>query len=172
MGLQGAAALSRNAEQAQRIEGAVAEIDRAIRDLRSYIFGLRPGILADRHLDQAIRELAKEFEERTGVVTVVDLEEDVAGALAPLAQDVVQMAREALSNVGRHAKAATCRVSLRRRDGRALLEVDDDGEGFDPAKITPGQGLANLRDRAAGIGGSAEIDSSPAGTVVRISLPL
>ena len=173
MGLQGAAALSRNDEQAKRIEGAVAEIDRAIRDLRNYIFGLRPGILADRHLDQAIRELAKEFEEKSGVVTVVDVEEDVAGELASLAQDIVQMSREALSNVGRHANAATCRVTLRREDGLALLEVDDDGNGFDPERATSGQGLANLRDRAAAIGGAAEIESSPeTGTIVRISLPL
>ena len=57
MGLQGTAALAQDEEIGRRIEGAVEEIDRAIRDLRNYIFGLRPGILADRQLGQALREL-------------------------------------------------------------------------------------------------------------------
>ncbi len=50
MGLQGAAAITEDEQMSRRLEGAVEEIDRAIRDLRNYIFGLRPGILADRHL--------------------------------------------------------------------------------------------------------------------------
>jgi len=51
---------------------AVEDIDRAISDLRNYIFGLRPGILADRQLDEAIHDLCRDFEERSGVVTVAD----------------------------------------------------------------------------------------------------
>ena len=61
MGLQGTAALAKDEEIAARVEGAVEEIDHAIRDLRNYIFGLRPGFLADRQLDQALRELGDEF---------------------------------------------------------------------------------------------------------------
>jgi signal transduction histidine kinase len=60
MGLQGAALMSEEEELATRIEGAVADIDRVIRDLRNYIFGLRPGILADRQLDEALRHLGEE----------------------------------------------------------------------------------------------------------------
>ena len=131
MGLQGTAALSRDPDIERRIDVAVAEIDGAIRDLRNYIFGLRPGILADRQLDQALRTLAAEFEERTGVTAVVDVDARVAAELASKASDVVQLAREALSNVGRHAQAATVRVSLTAADGRARLEIDDDGTGFD-----------------------------------------
>src|SRR4029450_9201852 len=115
MGLEATAARSRDPDVERRIEGAVAEIDGAIRDLRNYIFGLRPGILADRQLDQALRTLAQEFEERTGVTAVVDVDPHVAAELASRAPDVVQLAREALSNVGRHAQAATVRVSLAAR---------------------------------------------------------
>ena len=68
MGLQGAAAAAEDAQVARRLEGAVDEIDRAIRDLRNYIFGLRPGILADRHLGQALQQLAQEFQAKTEVV--------------------------------------------------------------------------------------------------------
>ena len=75
MSLQGAAGMVRDAEVARRIEGSVEDIDRAIRDLRNYIFGLRPGILADRQLGQALNELATEFEERTEVLTIVSVDE-------------------------------------------------------------------------------------------------
>ena len=69
MGLQGTAGMARDEDLASRIASAVEEIDRAIRDLRNYIFGLRPGILADRQLDQALKELGNEFQTRTDVLT-------------------------------------------------------------------------------------------------------
>jgi signal transduction histidine kinase len=174
MGLQAAATLSGSSDLEQRIEGAVSEIDRVIRDLRNYIFGLRPGILADRQLDQALRHLAEDLESKSGVTTVVKIEGEVAAELAFRAADVIQLAREALSNVGRHAKAATCRVSLSRRDSLAVLEIDDDGGGFDvDASKRKGQGLRNLADRAAALGGELSIESSPeAGTKVRVAIPL
>ena len=97
----------------------------------------------------------------------------MAAELASQAGDVVQLAGEALSNVSRHADAATCRVSLYQGDGGRVLEVDDDGHGFDPARATgAGQGLGNLRERAERLGGRAQIDSTPGqGTRVRVVLP-
>jgi signal transduction histidine kinase len=173
MSLQGVAALARDEGITMRIEGAVEDIDGAIRDLRNYIFGLRPGILADRQLDQALRELGAEFEERSGVVTVVDVDAVMAAELASIASDVVQVTREALSNVGRHADAATCRVSLRRGSEGAILVVDDDGRGFEAGAAVEGLGIGNLRDRVTSLGGSLEIQSSAEeGTTVRAALPL
>jgi signal transduction histidine kinase len=173
MSLQGTAALARDEELGRRIDEAVTEIDRSIRDLRNYIFGLRPGILADRQLDQALRELGAGFEARAGVVTVVELDAGLASELASRAGDLVQLTREALSNVGRHAHATTCRVSLRRdAAGGAVLEIDDDGSGFDLEAAPAGMGLANLRDRAAALGGELTIRSVRGeGTVVRLTLP-
>ncbi|HEX6677244.1 MAG TPA: GAF domain-containing sensor histidine kinase [Actinomycetes bacterium] len=173
MGLQGAATLARDPELAARIEGAVDELDRVIRDLRNYIFGLRPGILADRQLDQALRRLVEEFAERTGVVAVAEVDPEAAAALASSAGDMVQLAREALSNVSRHAAATTCRLSLRQEQDGVVLEVDDDGRGFDPDRVTgEGHGLPNLRQRAAALGGRAELSSVPGqGTTVRVTVP-
>jgi signal transduction histidine kinase len=173
MNLQGTAALISDEGMAARIEGAVEDIDRAIRDLRNYIFGLRPGILADRQLDQALRELGAEFESRSGVVTVVDVDPTVAAELSSIASDVVQLTREALSNVGRHAEATTCRVSLHRRTGGAVLEIEDDGRGFEPGGAPTGLGLPNLAERVTSLGGSFEIQSRIGdGTAVRALLPL
>jgi signal transduction histidine kinase len=173
MGLQGSAALAASEELRARLQDAVEEVDRVIRDLRNYIFGLRPGILADRQLDQALQRLCEEFHERTGVLAIAEIDPAVAAELAGRAGDVVQLAREALSNVSRHAQAATCRVSLYRDKNAAVLEVDDDGHGFDPAS-TPatGQGLRNLRERATAVGGHAEIHSVPGeGTKIKIMIP-
>jgi signal transduction histidine kinase len=173
MGLQGAALMSEEEEVATRIEGAVGDIDRVIRDLRNYIFGLRPGILADRKLDEALRHLGEEFQQKTGVITVVDVDPTVASELTPAAADILQLTREALSNVGRHAQAATCRVSLYRGDDRLMLEVDDDGQGFDPGTSRRGDGLTNLEARVRALGGAFSIESTPGkGTTITVALSL
>jgi len=174
MGLQATATVSRDPAIEARVEDAVAEIDRVIRDLRNYIFGLRPGLLADRQLDQALRQLTEDLQARTGVVAVDEIDGIVAAKLASRAADVLQLAREALSNVGRHAGATTCRLSLQRNADRAILEVDDDGQGFDlSASRREGQGLGNLEERATELGGTLAIESVPGeGTTVRVTLPL
>jgi signal transduction histidine kinase len=171
MSLQGLASSSSDPELARRLEAAVEDVDVAIRDLRNYIFGLRPGILADRQLDQALKELATEFGSRSDVVTVVDVDGEAASALASRAGEVVQLAREALSNVSRHAEATTCRVSLRRGAEGIVLEIDDDGRGFDVGTSTPGMGLRNLRERVESLDGVLEVTSTPGeGTTVRATL--
>ncbi|HEX7248414.1 MAG TPA: GAF domain-containing sensor histidine kinase, partial [Actinomycetota bacterium] len=174
MGLQGTAAAAEDPQVARRLEAAVEEIDGAIRDLRNYIFGLRPGILADRHLGQALQQLAQEFQTKTDVVTIVDVDPTVASALAAKAADVVLLIHEALSNVGRHAGAATCRISLHRKGADALLEIDDDGAGFDVTRPRTGMGIANLESRVVGdLGGSFAIESAKdQGTTVRALIPL
>jgi signal transduction histidine kinase len=181
MGLQATAARSDAPEIKHRLEGAVNELDRVISDLRSYIFELRPGVLAGRQVDHALRRLATEIASPAGVTAVVEVEEQVAVALSDRAGDLIQLVREALSNVSRHAAATTCRVSLYWRQagigmpaGRiAVIEVDDDGHGFDLDAIHPGHGLENLRARAAALGGTLQIESSSGeGTTVRVLIAM
>ncbi len=156
-----------------RLAGAVESIDSAIRDLRNYIFGLRPGILADRQLDQALRQLAEEFQERSGIITAVDIDARIAAQLGNASTELVQIAREALSNAARHAQSSTCRLSLVQRGEKAVLEIDDDGRGLGLAHDRQGQGLRNMRERAQAIGGKFSVESSPTeGTTVRVALPL
>ena len=157
-----------------RLDAAIESIDAAIRDLRNYIFGLRPGLLADRQLDPALRELARDFEERTGVVMVVDVDPAMASHFASSAADLVQIAREGLSNVARHAQATTCKLSLLRQQEHAVLEIDDDGQGFDAREVpAAGQGLRNIRERARALGGDVVLESTPGeGTTLQVRLPL
>jgi len=174
MGLQGTALLIGDETLSRRIEGAVEELDRVILDLRNYIFGLRPGILAGGRLDVALRQLAEEFEGKTGIVTVVDVDARAAAALAPHAEDAVQLAREALSNVGRHAGATTVRLALRQEEGVVVLLVDDDGHGFDVQAATgAGSGLVNMTQRATRMGGNLDISSVPGdGSTLRLVIPV
>jgi signal transduction histidine kinase len=168
MHLQALATASGEGDTERRLASAVEDIDHAIRDLRNYIFGLRPGILADRQLDQAITDLASDFGARSSVVTVVDVDAEVASALSSLAPDIVQLVRESLSNIGRHAAATTCRVSLRRDGSDFVLEIDDDGRGFDVESTRLGMGLRNLQERVGALGGSLQVTSAPGdGTTVR-----
>jgi signal transduction histidine kinase len=173
MGLQGTAAMARDDDIARRIEHATEEIDRAIRDLRNYIFGLRPGVLADRQLDQAVRQLAREFEERSGVLTIIEVDPSVAAELASVASEVVQIVRESLSNVSRHAEATSCRITLRRTERGAELEIDDDGLGFDPSTAPRGMGMDNLHGRVLAVGGELTVESVLGeGATVTVSFPL
>lgn len=174
MNLQATEAKAGDPDVRARLSDAVDSIDMAIRDLRNYIFGLRPGILADRQLDQALRLLVEEFQEKSGVVTVVDIDERAAARLGNSSAQLVQITREALSNVARHAGATTCRVSLVRQDDGAVLEIDDDGQGFSPGSgNTSGQGLRNMQERARAMSGDFSVESTPDnGTTVRVKLPL
>jgi PAS domain S-box-containing protein len=174
MNLQATALSAGRPDLQERIDASVEEIDGAIRDLRNYIFGLRPGILADRQLEQAIQQLAAEVARESGVTIVADIDAHTAAALASVAGDVIQLVRESLSNVARHARASTCRVSLRTEGGRAVLAIDDDGAGFDPAAIrSDGMGLRNLRERAQSMGVELEVASRAGeGTTVTIRLPI
>jgi signal transduction histidine kinase len=172
MHLQGLATATGDDNISRNLESAVEDIDHAIRDLRNYIFGLRPGILADRQLDQALKEMATDFATRSGVVTVVEVDGEAASRLTSRAADVVQIVREALSNVGRHGAAATCRISVERNAAGVVIEVDDDGQGFDVELTRSGMGLQNLQERVGSLGGVFQIESTPGeGTTVRATFP-
>jgi signal transduction histidine kinase len=171
MNLQSTALMSGSAETAARVEGSVGELDRVIRDLRNYIFGLRPGILADRQLDQALRTLGDEAQ-RSGLKVVVDVDSDLAARLSGRSHEIVQLTREALSNVARHANAKQSAVKLVPSGRGAVLTVEDDGAGFDTRRDSVGNGLRNMRERAAGLGGELRITSNGRGTRLRVTFPV
>ena len=173
MGLQATALMAGSAEQAGRIEGAVGELDRVIRDLRNYIFGLRPGILADRQLDQALRTLGEEAQSRAGLDVVVEVDSDLAASLSGRSHEIVQLTREALSNVVRHANAKKSTVRLARVGRNATLVIEDDGSGFTPDQNAEGNGLRNMRERAASLGGKLAFGTNGGrGATVRVTFPV
>lgn len=173
MSLQGTALMSGSVEVSGRLEHAVEQLDHVIRDLRNYIFGLRPGILADRQLDQALHALGQEMQARSREKVDVSVDAAVAAQLSTRSAEIVQLTREALSNVARHAQARRAAVTLERKGANAVLTVEDDGVGFTPGNNPSGNGLRNMRERAAALGGKLEVDTrAGGGTTLRVAFPI
>lgn len=174
MSLQAADALAGDVEaMRERLSAAVDDIDRAIRDLRNYIFALRPGGAADHTLDRAFRELVEGFASGAEAEIELAVDPEAASIVATRAGDLVLAAREALSNAVRHSGASRVRVSLEREGDVVVLRVVDDGRGFSPKEARgQGHGLANLEARTTALGGKLEIESGEGGTSVVILVPV
>lgn len=141
-------------------------------EMRALIFELRPEALADEGLVAALERQVTALGARHGLDTTADLghEPDV-----PLAakEALYRIAQEATHNVVKHAHAERVRVSLHRDGEGIVLEVVDDGIGFDPDGRFPGHlGLASMRERAVAVDGEVELTSTPGdGTRVRVRVP-
>jgi signal transduction histidine kinase len=152
----------------------VAEmIDRTMLDLRSYIFDLEPSALVGRSLRNALQRVAREFQESSAIECRVAIDADAVKVLEDKALQIIQIVREALSNVVRHALASICQIELRQDAGGVLLQVSDNGRGFVPSAVTWGNGLENISRRALGIGAQVDFMSEPGvGSMVRIMFPV
>lgn len=175
LSLQGSLSiLERDADAARRrIDAAITELDNVVRDVRSYIFELQPKIVEEKGLTDAIKELVRDHEVNTLAHTEVHLHEEACGTLDRSQQGhVIQVVREVLSNIARHAEASTVTVNCAREQSDVVLEIVDNGKGFDPAKVTLGHGLGNIEDRAAKLGGTMTIGPAVnGGTIHRLRIP-
>ncbi len=163
MSLQASLRLRQTAQIRERVEAAVAEIDTTIRDLRSAIFDLESGE-GGSGLRRSVIELTRSLAPSLGVVPEVTFRGPVDTAVnGPLSDNVLATLREALTNVGKHARAHRVSVRLAVDEDRLTLEVADDGAGFDPASGGVGRGLKNLASRAERFGGSLEVAAEPDG---------
>ena len=170
LSLQGAMSLAeRNPEATKkRMDEAITTLDNVVRDVRSYIFALQPKSVEERGLKAAIEELVRDLHVNALAETSVALSEDALALIPESARgDVIQIAREILSNVARHAQARQVWVAAAIRDGdKFVMTIEDDGIGFDPEKVTRGHGLTNIEERALRLGGRLVIsDRRPTGTV-------
>jgi PAS domain S-box-containing protein len=147
-------------------------IDNTMVDVRSYIFDLRPSTLTGRNIEEGLRLLAEDFEKASSIPCSVEVEAGALVGLEGAAPQLIQIAREALSNVARHSHASACYLGIRREGANTLIEIRDDGRGFKPAQTSGGSGLKNMRKRAAQIGARVEFISEPGkGSIVRIHTP-
>jgi signal transduction histidine kinase len=141
----------------------------ALDELRSLIFELRPPDLARDGLCGALRKHVEVVGALQPARIDLDLDADVVADPAR-AQEILRIAQEALANALRHAQAEHVLVRLHGEDGRVVLEVRDDGVGFDPdaAEVRSRRlGLTSMEERAARLGGTLSVASTPgAGTTV------
>jgi PAS domain S-box-containing protein len=145
-------------------------IGSGIEDLRGYVRDLTPA-LSNNDLGALVRQLVRDFQERTGIRCRVSLEPRALATVQSAAVDIVQIIRESLSNIARHASASSCAIKLWRDGERTTLEIRDDGRGLHRGHRR-GFGLKNIVSRARFLGGEAAVTGEPgAGTVVRVILP-
>jgi PAS domain S-box-containing protein len=151
-----------------------ALIDNAIDEVRGMATRLRPGVLDDLGLVDALEWFAMDFEKRTGIQCVFS-HRDVPDVNDAVSTAAYRIAQETFTNAARHSSATRVDVSLTTEDGLLSLSVADNGRGFDTKNLldSRGLGVAGMRERAALIGGALEIHSRPGkGTRVVLHVPI
>jgi PAS domain S-box-containing protein len=149
--------------------GEIAQ--QALKEMRLLVYELRPPMLEEEGLLGALHQRLAAVEKRAGVEVRL-LAEDIVEVPPPIEEGLFKIAQEALNNSLKHAAATTITIRLRMDRQRLVLEVTDDGRGFDMQPETDhqgGVGLTTMRERAERLGGSLEVHSAPGqGTTVLV----
>jgi signal transduction histidine kinase len=172
--------MGRDPEKA-RVELSISEdmARRATQDIRHMLFSLRPLILESQGLTPALWQLGKKIEETRGQRVAVEADLEAGKDLDPLHQSVIfYIAEEGLNNAVKHAQAQHVWIRLQPQAGMWLLEVEDDGVGFNVGAVDEDYaqrgslGLVNMRERAALVGAQLVIESQEdRGTRLRLVIP-
>jgi signal transduction histidine kinase len=145
-----------------------------LQDVRRLAVELRPAALDDFGLVPALERLATTVAEQSGLM--VDLEARLDDLRLPPDAETAfyRIVQEALTNTLKHAHATRVSITLVRKGEAAVVVVEDDGAGFDPAATRPGAlGLVGMHERMALVGGRLSVESSPgAGTTIAAEVPL
>lgn len=163
-----------DARIARRAEEMCALIDTTIEEVRGMAIRLRPGVLDDLGLVDALEWYTTEFERR-GQIACIFTHTKIPKVDNAIATAAYRIAQEALTNVARHARATRAEVSLGMDGEDLVLTVSDDGIGFNVEASSDEEalGLAGMRERAALVGGTLAVSSRPGGgTEVRLTVPL
>jgi signal transduction histidine kinase len=148
--------------ESERIDERVDELDETIEEIRSTIFGLRQELVAEPgRLERELNDLMEDIADLLGFPLRVSLAEPLDAVPEEVAKDLVAAAREALTNVAKHAGATRVAVDVSFTDNDVVLEVEDDGVGFaDPERRS---GLVNLSERALRHSGRCIVRRAPNG---------
>lgn len=162
--------VERNSKEGMRRLEELRQLTRgALAEMRTLLLELRPATLTEVSIDELLRQLSEAARGRARIPIATEMD-----VTAPLPPDVkiafYYIAQEALNNVAKHARAASVHMTLSSHPSGALLNVRDDGQGFDVAKVTPEHlGLAIMRERSESIQGELKILSKPGeGTQISI----
>jgi len=163
------------AEAEERVDGAIDSLHASIRELRNFIYGLRPETFDGADVPAGIVALAEQFRYNTLIDIELDVDVEAGRDLSPAhGAELLQLARESLSNAARHAKARHLAVTFRREEDRSALVIADDGIGFDASRAVAAghHGLGNMQTRAEAIGATLRVESATGqGTRIIVSLP-
>jgi signal transduction histidine kinase len=159
----------------QQVEGNQSRLgeiaQQALQEMRLLVYELRPQVLGSVGLMGALEQRLEAVERRAGIDArmLVDVEIEIP---ADLEVEVYHIAQEALNNALKHTKASEVVLSLRATEDNLTLEVEDNGQGYDPelARTKAGIGLTSIAERVDNIGGKLTIQSEQdVGTTVRVT---
>jgi two-component system, NarL family, sensor histidine kinase DevS len=156
------------------IHKSIDQLHNVIRDVRSFIFDLRPRQFTG-DVRQALIDLGNEFQENSGIPTEVTISADLPELNADLALALYLVTHEAFSNTRKHGHASRITVMLSSENNGVRLQVRDDGRGFDSSvELAEGhRGIRNLISRAQMVGATLRVESAPgAGTCIIVEAPL
>lgn len=160
---------------AQGLRSIHGALDSSLRDVRKISSGLAiPGI-AELSLADTARRAVRDFERLSGQTVRTEIDESLEEAPLAVKIAVYRLLQESLTNSWRHAHGGAPKVRVQQTEGEALVEIADQGTGFDPlaAAVAGRLGLAFMRERVRLLGGIFEVDSAPGhGTRIRARLPL
>jgi signal transduction histidine kinase len=153
-------------DDADRLNRNLTEVERntlhTLREMRLLLFELRPADQEQEGLIRAIELRLNAVERRANLQLDVRLDE-LTGLSSSQEVELYHIVVEALNNVVKHAAATRVALHLTQSGGSVHLRVVDDGQGFEPAQITGGMGLRNIRERVARLGGQLAVSSEPGG---------
>ncbi len=158
-------------EATERLEHLISTLNSGIALKRRIVEDLRPSSLSHLGLVASLEILTREFAERSGIEIKTALASVELGGSAQLT--VYRLVQESLTNMSKYAKATHADITLQNNDDQVIIEVSDNGQGFDTDKVaTTSHGLAGMRHRVEAAGGQLFIESSPGkGTHIRANLP-
>lgn len=144
----------------------------ALKEMRLLVYEMRPSSLEEQGLAGALQSRLDAVERHAGIRARMHV--DMTRSLSPAAQlQLYRVAEEALNNALKYASATTVRILIQSDDAGTILEIGDNGRGFDAeaAGASSGLGLISMRERVEKLGGRFELDSAPGrGTRIRVTL--
>lgn len=149
------------AAELDRANSAYVLVERTIEALRRISEGLRPAMLDVLGLAAAVEHHVTQFEERSGIACSLSMNREEFDIDGELATTIFRLIQEALTNVLRHAEASHLSVNIDSDDDLIRVLVEDDGQGFQPAKGKKTFGLLGMQERVKMLGGTIEISSEP-----------
>jgi len=168
----------------ERSRHALAEARRVLvemsREIRTLSYLLHPPLLDELGLVSALKEYAEGFSDRSGINLALDIQAGFGRLPQEAETALFRIVQESLANIQRHSGTKTAKIHLRGDTACVNLEVIDHGRGMDEKAIERGNGsgtrlgvgILGMRERMTQLGGKLEIESSPSGTTVRVSIPV
>ena len=153
--------------------------NRCMQEIRDFSYLLHPPTLDDYGLASALRGYAEGFARRTGIQVDVELPQDLRRLPRDAETALFRIVQECLANIQRHSGSPVAKIRIRREADSLILEVEDEGHGFQPAAREDGRmgshiglGLKGMKERIRHLGGCLKTNSSSHGTTIRASLPI